>query len=217
MRNKRLLHETLARPLPRAAVDRPKQGFTLPFARWMGGELAAVRPIGHGASRRGRLDCADGAPDDDLERLAARRGALEPAVGARRARRVLEAGVIAHADMSITRRLRPSQGWNSRTLSDIWAYRELLYFLVWRDIKVRYKQTLLGAGWAIIQPLLTMVVFTLFFGRLAKVPSDGIAVPALLADRRSCRGRSFASALAGLGSSLVSGISTSSRRCTFRG
>jgi len=62
-------------------------------------------------------------------------------------------------------------------LQELWAYRELLYFLIWRDIKVRYKQTALGAAWAIIQPLFTMVVFSLFFGRLAKVPSDGIPYP----------------------------------------
>jgi lipopolysaccharide transport system permease protein len=59
----------------------------------------------------------------------------------------------------------------------MWAYRELLYFLIWRDIKVRYKQTALGIAWAELQPLLTMVVFTIFFGRLAKVPSDGIPYP----------------------------------------
>ena len=81
------------------------------------------------------------------------------------------------AELPITRRLRPSQGWSTRTLSEMWAYRELLYFLIWRDIKVRYKQTLLGAGWAIIQPLMTMVVFTIFFGHLAKVPSDGLPYP----------------------------------------
>ena len=62
-------------------------------------------------------------------------------------------------------------------LKDLWEYRELLYFLVWRDIKVRYKQTALGAAWALLQPLLTMLVFTVFFGRLAKVPSDGIPYP----------------------------------------
>jgi len=62
-------------------------------------------------------------------------------------------------------------------LGELWAYRELLYFLVWRDIKVRYKQTLLGAAWVILQPLLTMIVFTLFFGNLAQVPSDGIPYP----------------------------------------
>ena len=59
-------------------------------------------------------------------------------------------------------------------LSDLWAYRELLYFLAWKDIKIRYKQTAIGAGWAIIQPLLTMVVFTLIFGGLAKLPSEGM-------------------------------------------
>jgi lipopolysaccharide transport system permease protein len=62
-------------------------------------------------------------------------------------------------------------------LSELWGAKELLYFLTWRDVKVRYKQTVLGASWAILQPLLTMVVFTLFFGRLAKVPSDGLPYP----------------------------------------
>ncbi|MEJ2747286.1 MAG: ABC transporter permease, partial [Anaerolineae bacterium] len=62
-------------------------------------------------------------------------------------------------------------------LKELWAYRELLYFFVWRDIKVRYKQTILGAAWAVIQPFFTMVVFSLFFGRLAQVPSDGLPYP----------------------------------------
>ena len=62
-------------------------------------------------------------------------------------------------------------------LRDLWSYRELLYFLVWRDVKVRYKQTLLGAAWAILQPLLTAFVFTLFFGRLAGIPSEGLPYP----------------------------------------
>lgn len=62
-------------------------------------------------------------------------------------------------------------------LSELWGAKELLYFLTWRDVKVRYKQTALGAGWAILQPLLTMIVFTVFFGRLAKVPSDGLPYP----------------------------------------
>jgi lipopolysaccharide transport system permease protein len=70
--------------------------------------------------------------------------------------------------------IRPSRGWVSLKLDELWEYRELLYFLVWRDIKVRYKQTVLGIAWAIIQPFFTMIVFSLFFGRLAKVPSDGI-------------------------------------------
>jgi lipopolysaccharide transport system permease protein len=74
-------------------------------------------------------------------------------------------------------RIQPSQGWTSLGLAELWEYRELLYFLIWRDIKVRYKQTVLGAGWAIIQPMFTMLVFSLFFGRLAKVPSDGIPYP----------------------------------------
>lgn len=66
---------------------------------------------------------------------------------------------------------------NSEWFTDFWRYRELLYFLAWRDVKVRYKQAALGASWAVIQPLLTMVIFTLFFGRLAGVPSDGIPYP----------------------------------------
>ena len=73
--------------------------------------------------------------------------------------------------------IRPSRGWISLNLHELWEYRELLYFLTWRDIKVRYKQTVLGAAWAIIQPFLPMVVFSLFFGQLAKLPSDGIPYP----------------------------------------
>jgi len=73
--------------------------------------------------------------------------------------------------------IRPSRGWISLNLRDLWEYRELLYFLTWRDIKVRYKQTVLGAAWAIIQPFFTMVVFSLFFGKLAKMPSDDIPYP----------------------------------------
>ena len=71
-------------------------------------------------------------------------------------------------------RIEPSRGWVSLKLNELWEYRELLYFLTWRDIKVRYKQTVLGAAWAIIQPLFTMIVFLLFFHRVAKIPSDGI-------------------------------------------
>jgi len=74
-------------------------------------------------------------------------------------------------------RIAPAQGRASLKLHEVWEYRELLYFLTWRDIKVRYKQTVLGVAWAIIQPFFTMVVFSLFFGRLAKVPSDGIPYP----------------------------------------
>lgn len=73
--------------------------------------------------------------------------------------------------------IRPSRGWVSLNLHDLWEYRELLYFLTWRDIKIRYKQTVLGASWAILQPFFTMVVFSLFFGRLAGIPSDDIPYP----------------------------------------
>src|SRR6266536_3292301 len=76
-----------------------------------------------------------------------------------------------------TLRIAPSRGWVSLQLHELWEYRELLYFLIWRDIKVRYKQTALGATWAIIQPFFTMIVFSLFFGHLAKMPSDGIPYP----------------------------------------
>ncbi|MEW6188200.1 MAG: ABC transporter permease [Thermodesulfobacteriota bacterium] len=74
-------------------------------------------------------------------------------------------------------RIEASKGWVSLKLRELWSYRELLYFLIWRDIKVRYKQTILGASWAVIQPFFTMVVFSLFFGKLAKMPSDGIPYP----------------------------------------
>jgi lipopolysaccharide transport system permease protein len=73
--------------------------------------------------------------------------------------------------------IEPSRGWVSLQLRELWEYRELLYFLIWRDVKVRYKQTALGAAWAIIQPFSTMVVFSIFLGRLAKVPSEGVPYP----------------------------------------
>lgn len=73
--------------------------------------------------------------------------------------------------------IRPSRGWMPVNLGDVWRYHELLYFLTWRTIKVRYKQTALGFAWALIQPFTMMVVFTLFFGNLAKIPSDGIPYP----------------------------------------
>jgi lipopolysaccharide transport system permease protein len=74
-------------------------------------------------------------------------------------------------------RIEPSSGWVSLKLRELWEYRELLYFLAWRDIQIRYKQTLLGMAWAIIQPFFTMIVFSIFFGQLAKIPSDGIPYP----------------------------------------
>jgi homopolymeric O-antigen transport system permease protein len=74
-------------------------------------------------------------------------------------------------------RITPSKGWVPLRLGDLWEYHELLYFLTWRDVKVRYKQTALGAAWAILQPFFTMVVFSLFFGRLAGIESDGAPYP----------------------------------------
>ena len=73
--------------------------------------------------------------------------------------------------------IEPSRSWPSFNLKEIWDYRELLYFLIWRDIKVKYKQTIIGAGWAILQPLMTMIVFTLVFKKIADIPSDGIPYP----------------------------------------
>jgi len=73
--------------------------------------------------------------------------------------------------------IRPLRGWTPINLREIWNYRELLYFLTWRDLKVRYKQTLLGFAWAILQPFMMMIVFSLFFGNLLKVPSEGIPYP----------------------------------------
>src|SRR6185295_3625391 len=73
--------------------------------------------------------------------------------------------------------IQPSKKWSLLNLKDIWAYRELLFFLTWRDVKVRYKQTALGAAWAILQPLFMMIIFTIFFGRLAGVASSGIPYP----------------------------------------
>jgi len=74
-------------------------------------------------------------------------------------------------------RIDARRGWLALDLPELWAYRELLYFFVWRDIKVRYKQTVIGAAWAILQPVMTMLVFSLFFGTLAKIPSQGLPYP----------------------------------------
>jgi homopolymeric O-antigen transport system permease protein len=70
--------------------------------------------------------------------------------------------------------IKPARGWFSFELKEIWAYRELVYFLIWRDVKVRYKQTAMGAAWAVLQPVMTMIMFTLVFKGLAHVPSDGL-------------------------------------------
>src|SRR4030066_1567968 len=73
--------------------------------------------------------------------------------------------------------LQPTRGWGSLNLSELWVFRELIYFLTWRDLKVRYKQTVLGAAWAILQPFLSMVVFSVFFGGLLKVSSGNVPYP----------------------------------------
>lgn len=78
---------------------------------------------------------------------------------------------------SLHHRIEPSSGFVSLRIGELWSYRELLYFLIWRDVKVRYKQTALGVAWAVIQPVMTMVVFSVFFGKLAKMPSDGVPYP----------------------------------------
>jgi lipopolysaccharide transport system permease protein len=81
------------------------------------------------------------------------------------------------APLKPTSIIQPTRGWASVRLAELWEYRDLFYFFTWRDLKVRYKQTILGAFWAILQPFITMVVFSLFFGRLAGVPSDGLPYP----------------------------------------
>ena len=83
----------------------------------------------------------------------------------------------AHSTAVPVTYIRPGTRAMSSTVDEVWQARELLYFLVWRDIKVRYKQTALGVAWSVLQPFLTMVVFTIFFGRLARVPSDGVPYP----------------------------------------
>ena len=98
--------------------------------------------------------------------------------------------------------IRPSRGWVSLKLRELWEYRELLFFLAWRDISVRYKQTILGAAWAIIQPFFTMLVFSLFFGRLGQIPSDGVPYP-IFSYAALLPWQYFATALAGSADSLV--------------
>jgi lipopolysaccharide transport system permease protein len=86
-------------------------------------------------------------------------------------------GADTHLTNRVHTRLEPPGRWATPSLRDFWQYRELLFYLVWRDIKVRYKQTMLGAAWAVIQPFLTMVVFSVFFGALAGLPSDDLPYP----------------------------------------
>lgn len=95
---------------------------------------------------------------------------------------VIERGSLARSGdaalaPTVTTVIEASKGWVPLRLREMWEYREVLYFLIWRDIKVRYRQTAIGAAWALIQPLMTMVVFSVFFGKLAKMPSDGVPYP----------------------------------------
>ena len=99
--------------------------------------------------------------------------------------------------------IEPSKSWVPINLHDLWAYRELFYFLTWRDVKVRYKQTALGVAWAVLQPLCTMVIFTIFFGRFGKIPSDGIPYP-IFAFAGLLPWTFFSNSLTNSGNSLVS-------------
>ena len=89
----------------------------------------------------------------------------------------VSAPVFAQTPPIATVRIEPPSGWLELRLREVWLYRELLYFFVWRDLKVRYKQTAIGVSWVVLQPLLSMGAFTLFFGKLAKLPSDGLPYP----------------------------------------
>src|SRR6266567_6716610 len=89
----------------------------------------------------------------------------------------IAARTSAQASATATVRIEPPRGWVELRLREVWMYRELLYFFVWRDLKLRYKQTAVGVAWVVLQPLMSMGVFTLFFGRLAKLPSDGLPYP----------------------------------------
>jgi lipopolysaccharide transport system permease protein len=100
--------------------------------------------------------------------------------------------------------IRPTRGWGGLELKELWHYRELIYFFIWRDVKVRYKQTVLGAMWAILQPFVTMVIFSVFFGYLAGLPSDGIPYP-LFTYTALLPWQLFESGISKAGNSLVLG------------
>src|SRR6266511_1142624 len=98
--------------------------------------------------------------------------------------------------------IEPPRRWEALDWGEFWRYRELLYFLVWRDVKVRYKQTVIGAAWAILQPFPTMVVFSIIFGGLLRVPYDGVSYP-VFADAGLLSWNFFSAALPRSGNSLV--------------
>jgi lipopolysaccharide transport system permease protein len=105
-------------------------------------------------------------------------------------------------ELPIVTRIRPVQGWQWINFGELWRYRELIYFLTWRDVKIRYKQTALGAAWAIIQPVLMMAIFTVVFGRMAGVPSAGLPYD-LFAFAGLLPWTFFATAIANAGTSVI--------------
>src|SRR5215470_4183166 len=98
--------------------------------------------------------------------------------------------------------IRPGKGFSKLDLVALWEFRELFYFLVWRDVKIRYKQTVIGAAWAIVQPVMTMVIFTVIFGNFAKIPSDGLPY-AIFSYTALLPWNYFSQAIARSGNSLV--------------
>jgi lipopolysaccharide transport system permease protein len=114
-----------------------------------------------------------------------------------------QTGSPAHPDRKPFAVIAPTKSWIGIDLSDIWHYRELLFFLAWRDVKIRYKQTVLGVLWALLQPLMLMIIFSVLFGRIAGLPSDGIPYP-VFAYAGVLAWTFFAAALASSGNSLVS-------------
>src|SRR5947208_6750380 len=112
------------------------------------------------------------------------------------------AGTTEPTPASVVTRIRPARGWQWINFRELWQYRELIYFLTWRDVKVRYKQTALGAAWAILQPLMMMVVFTIFFGRMAGVPAGDLPYP-LFAYAGLLPWMFFATAVTNAGNSVV--------------
>lgn len=127
--------------------------------------------------------------------------AASPQSAAAHAGAPASAGASVPAELPMTY-IRPASGWQLVNVRELWQYRELLYFLTWRDVKVRYKQTALGAAWAILQPALMMIVFTIFFGRMAKVPTGNLPYP-LFVFAGLLPWTFFATAMANAGNSVV--------------
>src|SRR5689334_4031155 len=102
--------------------------------------------------------------------------------------------------------ITPPPRWPELRFGEVWAHRELIYFLVWRDLKVRYKQTVLGIAWGVLQPLVTVIIFTVIFGRLAGLPSEGVPYP-VFALAALLPWQLFAAAVTGSSNSLVGSAS----------